>query len=62
MTSDERAKLSPEELADFQKRLADFRKEIDDDLRWRNSVSPAFAEDFAALAKAVRNSLKIPRH
>ena len=60
MTSDERAKLSPEELADFQKRLADFRKEIDDDLRWRNSVSPAFAEDFAALAKAVRNSLKIP--
>ena len=53
MTSDERAKLSPEELADF-------RKEIDDDLRWRNSVSPAFAEDFAALAKAVRNSLKIP--
>ena len=47
-------------LGSVRKALADFREEMAEDAKVRNSVSTTFREDFAALAEAVRNSLGIP--
>ena len=60
MTTDDRSGITPEERADFQKALNAYRQEMDDARQRLNSVSPAFEEEFAVLAAAVRNTLEVP--
>ena len=48
------------DLDTFRKALAESREEMAEDAKVRNSVSTTFAEEFAALADAVRNSLEAP--